>query len=150
MEFTRYVHDWFYKDFDSLDEETRQKRVDSWRHSDNVRAWASFYNMFDDFIADLAIAHDLFEDTDCNAEKMRSDRVSDENLIEGIEALTRKEGEEYFDYIRRCKEFSEKTRQVKIFDILDHLALYKTLKPSLAKRYLKALEILLAEDTKEI
>lgn len=108
------------------------------------------------FIIAVAYGHDLLEDTLFAKEEDLS--KFDEDFIKAISYLTRdKEKESYKDYIIKIKTFYEDSKSkseyekklaeavyyVKLADIFDHLSRIKTLKPSLKKRYLEALDILL-------
>lgn len=108
------------------------------------------------FIQAIAYGHDLLEDTLFAKEEDIS--KFDEDFIKAISYLTRdKKKESYKDYIVKIKTFykdsklksryekklAEMVYYVKLADIFDHLLRVKTLKPSLKKRYLEALDILL-------
>lgn len=108
------------------------------------------------FIQAVAYGHDLLEDTLFAKEEDLS--KFDEDFIKAISYLTRdKKKESYKDYIIKIKTFYEDSKSkleyekklaetiyyVKLADLFDHLSRVKTLKPSLKKRYLEALDILL-------
>lgn len=108
------------------------------------------------FIQAVAYGHDLLEDT--IFAKGEDLSKFDEDFIKAISYLTRdKEKESYKDYIIKIKTFYEDSKSkseyekklaeavyyVKLADLFDHLSRIKTLKPSLKKRYLEALDILL-------
>lgn len=108
------------------------------------------------FLQAIAYGHDLLEDTLFAKEEDLS--KFDEDFIKAISYLTRdKEKESYKDYIIKIKTFYEDSKSkseyekklaeavyyVKLADLFDHLSRVKTLKPSLKKRYLEALDILL-------
>lgn len=108
------------------------------------------------FIQAIAYGHDLLEDTLFAKEEDIS--KFDEDFIKAISYLTRdKKKESYKDYIVKIKTFykdsksksryekklAEMVYYVKLADIFDYLLRVKTLKPSLKKRYLEALDILL-------
>ena len=48
----------------------------------------------------VGVLHDILEDTDCSITELR-EVIVDENLIQAIQLLTRKQSEKYYDYIRR-------------------------------------------------
>ena len=50
----------------------------------------------------IAVGHDLFEDTYVTPEMLRANGIS-ERVIEGIQALTKVEGESYEDYKAKVK-----------------------------------------------
>lgn len=89
----------------------------------------------------VAILHDVVEDTDYTL-KYLSDFFSDK-IINAIDAITRREGEKYFNYIKRVKLNSLATK-VKIADIEHNKSPDRKFKDSegLMKRYDKALDIL--------
>lgn len=58
-----------------------------------------------------------------------------------LDAITRRDGETYFEYITRCRE-NDFARQVKLIDLRDNLNRGSGPKPSLKKRYEKAQAVL--------
>jgi (p)ppGpp synthase/HD superfamily hydrolase len=74
----------------------------------------------DDFLKTIAILHDLVEDTELTLEEIERE-FGAEVAIE-VDALTRREGEAYMDYVRRCAE-RWAARQVKMADLKDNLDL---------------------------
>jgi hypothetical protein len=67
-----------------------------------------------------------------------------DTMIKTIDVLTRRDKETYNEYINRIILSKDKEIvRIKICDIMDHLVNFETLKPSLKKRYMKALETLL-------
>lgn len=111
---------------------------DLWKHSLRVNTLCMMYSD-DDLIYTASLLHDILEDTDCTYEELAD---IDKEVADIVLILTRQQSETYEEYIGRVKE-NETARIVKICDLLDHLASYKTLKPSLKKRYIKALGELL-------
>lgn len=97
----------------------------------------------DETLVAAALLHDVLED---NAEwtvaRLYGHGMPPE-VVRLVEALTRKYGETYLDYIRRVRE-DRATTQIKIADLEDNLDLRRSdgLTASLRKRYVKALEIL--------
>lgn len=104
----------------------------------------------------VGILHDILEDTEVTIGVL-GQTFNDQIIIEAIESVTRLDGENYFDYIRRAKR-NKIGKIVKKADLQDNLyrcklwielrrdkdsheTLYKDFK-SLIKRYTKALEIL--------
>ena len=64
-------------------------------------------------------------------------------IVRPVEILTRRDGETYFDYIRRIAGSGDSTaRAVKRADLLDHLRDAAAIPDGLAKRYRKALAII--------
>jgi len=86
------------------------------------------HDLVDDIYLRQAVAwgHDLFEDTDVTAEDLRAAGIPEE-VIFGIDLLTRKEGESYYDFIVRIAEVDESHqywfhyRWVKQADIEDNM-----------------------------
>ena len=94
----------------------------------------------DDVRKTIAILHDVVEDTPLNLEELTG--FSD-TVIKTLDALSRREGEQHFDYIKRVKE-NELAREIKIADIVDNLSDCSTIQPaSMIKRYNKSLDILI-------
>ena len=107
----------------------------------------------------MAFLHDVIEDTDfeskenCDiAEEVayeldELDRICPDFML-GLNSLTKKEEEDYLDYI---KKFNEKVifdwgwvaKRVKIADMKDHLLQIETLTPKLKAKYLEAIPYLL-------
>ena len=101
---------------------------------------------FRDFCYVLAICHDLFEDTDCPRDAF------DEELVEGIDILTKKQDESYSAYCKRIsmrdsdyfmRDVELAAWYVKLADMKDHLIQTATLTDKLKKKYLEGLPYLL-------
>ena len=91
----------------------------------------------------VAILHDVVEDTPTTLKDLKKFDFGDD-VIESIDAISRREGEQYFDYIGRLSE-NELATKVKIADLLDNINRKHSNpeeKESLMKRYKKALRIL--------
>ena len=91
----------------------------------------------DEHLKNIAYLHDVVEDTDVTIEDIREH--FGEDVSRAVDAITRRKGELYFDYIHRVKQHPEAT-QVKLADL--HYNLNEKTKPSLAKRNRKAIRIL--------
>lgn len=65
------------------------------------------------------VLHDVVEDTEWTLEKLRAEGFDDE-IIDAIEALTRRPGEVYFDFCRRASR-NRIARVVKLADLEDNL-----------------------------
>tara|TARA_S200002703_G_C3789240_1_gene243513 strand:- start:1565 stop:2017 length:453 start_codon:yes stop_codon:yes gene_type:complete len=85
----------------------------------------------------IAYLHDVVEDTDTTIKDIH-ERFGSE-IGSAIDALTRREDEQYFDYIHRVNQHPE-AKQIKLADL--HANLKKQPHESLAKRYNKAIGIL--------
>ncbi|MET0357152.1 MAG: GTP pyrophosphokinase [Cellvibrio sp.] len=69
----------------------------------------------------VAILHDVVEDTDINLQQLKSLGFA-EDVIQAIDCLTKREGEEYDNFIERISK-NKLATQVKIQDIQDNLDL---------------------------
>lgn len=66
----------------------------------------------------VAILHDVVEDSDWTLERLRTEGFS-AAVVAAVDALTHREGEDYFDAIRRAKA-NPIARQVKLADLDDN------------------------------
>ena len=97
-----------------------------------------------------AVLHDVVEDTGWTLDELRGEEF-EEVVVEAVDALTRREGEPYMDFCRRAAR-NEIARRVKLADIADNLgprrmADLPEADRSLAKRYRKARDVLLAAES---
>ena len=67
----------------------------------------------------VALLHDTIEDTDVTAVYLREEGFTEE-IVEAVLAVTRREGEEYDDYVRRAAQ-NELGRMVKRADLEDNM-----------------------------
>ncbi len=88
----------------------------------------------------VGLLHDVVEDTEITLEELIGHGL-DNRQHEALEAITRRDGEPYFNYIERVSHNQIATR-VKVADLFDNLI--GDPGPSLTKRYLKALRILVS------
>lgn len=94
----------------------------------------------------IALLHDVIEDTDVTEEELRKE-FPDE-IVNAIVVLTKRKGEDYFDYLRRVKE-NPLACEVKLAD-LEHNSDLTRLKGITFKdmerrnKYLKAIDYLLS------
>lgn len=84
----------------------------------------------------VAYLHDVVEDTRFTLDDLRKG-FSDE-IVDAVDAITRRKGEKYFDYIRRLSS-NPIAKRVKIADLQENLSQGDL---SLSTRYYKALKIL--------
>lgn len=89
----------------------------------------------------IAILHDSIEDSELTLDDLRLLKMS-ERIIEGVDSLTRRDGETYEDFIERCGQ-NRDGRLVKIEDLRDNsdITRLKGLRPKDHKRmdkYMKA------------
>lgn len=94
----------------------------------------------------IAVLHDTIEETDLTLEDLRKEGFSDD-IVEAIDALSRRKKERYEDFILRIKQNSL-ARRVKILDLQDNLSPLRTRKRSdkdkdRMKKYSRALDTLL-------
>jgi len=87
-----------------------------------------------------AVLHDVVEDTPYTLYQLESRGVSDQDLLI-VDAMTRRKGERYWDYIRRL-ERSLDAIPLKIADIRDNMRPDRAHPRSPTSRYIKALAIL--------
>ena len=89
----------------------------------------------------VAFLHDIVEDTPATIEDI--EHMFGIRIAEAVDLLTRKKEDTYFDYIHKIATSGDKLAiEVKLADLADHLEKVDTLKPSLKKRYEKAILIL--------
>lgn len=109
-----------------------------WKHPMAVAA--VFVQLRDYYHATIALLHDVVEDT-----VMTLDALSQQfpaSVVGAVDALTRREGETYKEYVRRCAE-NRDAAKVKWVDLQDNLGtVYDTriqLNDSMVERYYWAL-----------
>ena len=69
----------------------------------------------------VALLHDTIEDTNVTADYLREEGFTEE-IVEAVLAVTRREGEEYNDYVRRAAQ-NELGRMVKRADLEDNMGI---------------------------
>jgi (p)ppGpp synthase/HD superfamily hydrolase len=92
-----------------------------------------------------AALHDVVEDTDWTLDDLRREGFSAQ-VVEIVDALTRRDGEDYFDFARRAAA-TPLSREVKRADLLDNMDIRRISSPSekdweRLKRYRKALDMI--------
>ena len=97
-----------------------------------LRIAAHFQELNDADAAIVACLHDLVEDTSCSLGYLE-DRYP-ESIVDAVDAITRREGEQYKQYIRRCIK-NDIARRVKKQDVLDNLRPDRTWKDAPLSRY---------------
>lgn len=88
-----------------------------------------------------AVLHDVVEDTPATLHDLREAGFS-QYVVDMVDALSRRPGETYTQFIERVRRFNGGAAWIKLADIRDNL---RTLPPeykSLRKRYLKAIKVL--------
>lgn len=91
----------------------------------------------------LALAHDLYEDTDIS-----QNTWFDNNFEANLQLLTKEENESYNDYIAKIRKEAviptyKPAYIVKLADIKDHLSQTETLTEKLKNKYISAMKYLL-------
>ena len=86
----------------------------------------------------VGILHDVVEDSDWTLEDLQREGFSEE-IVEAIDAISRREGEIYTEFIKRISK-NKLATTVKLADLIHNLS--RTGKPSLIPRYRKAFEFL--------
>ena len=87
-----------------------------------------------------AVLHDVVEDTDVTLDGLIQ-RGFSERIYDIVEVLTKREGENYFDYVKRSR-LDPDARIIKKADIQDNLREPFLFEDSMKERYQKALSIL--------
>ena len=68
----------------------------------------------------VALIHDIVEDNLATFEEMRKRFNLDSEQMVALDAITRRDGERYFAYIKRCKQ-NEIAKTVKLADLEDNI-----------------------------
>jgi (p)ppGpp synthase/HD superfamily hydrolase len=97
----------------------------------------------------VAALHDVVEDTDWTFARLR-DEGFDATIVAAVDAMTRREGEEYLDFVRRAIR-NPLARAVKRADLLDNMNMARIAAPTARdqeryQRYAQALALLDAEE----
>lgn len=85
----------------------------------------------------VGILHDVLEDTDTTIEEIARETGIDDILLNALEDITKKPGEEYGEYIDRLCNASLTARLVKIEDLFENLS--RNPPEDLSLRYRKAI-----------
>jgi (p)ppGpp synthase/HD superfamily hydrolase len=75
--------------------------------------------MTTDLERSAALLHDVLEDSNITAEELLAEGIPAE-VVEAVQCLTKKEGEEYQDFVARAKQ-NKIAARVKIADIEDNI-----------------------------
>jgi hypothetical protein len=100
-----------------------------------------------DRVVDVALLHDIVEDGYSTLENLKSLFNLNEPQVIALDAITRKEGERYFDYIRRLKA-NAIAKNIKLSDLQDNISRCANdlqHRWGLLRRYAKAYAILIDE-----
>jgi len=95
----------------------------------------------------IAVLHDVVEDTSATFEFVG--KYFDKDIVGSIEAMTRRDGEKWEDFITRCK-MDPDAMYIKMADIADNMSEYRlgrldsATRERLKKKYKKGMNILLS------
>lgn len=95
----------------------------------------------------VALLHDVVEDGYATFDELRERFNLDAGQMAALDAITRRIGEQYFDYIRRCKQ-NEMAKTVKLADLQHNITRCADDLPNrwgLIRRYAKAYGMLIDE-----
>ena len=103
------------------------------------------FNVSGELERTVAVLHDVVEDSEWTLEGLREEGFSDA-VVAGVEALTRREGESYMEFVRRAAGHPV-GRVVKRADLVDNMDLSRIPEPTekdreRLRRYERALELL--------
>lgn len=85
-----------------------------------------------------ALLHDVVEDCNISLGELRK-RGASERVVAAVDAVSRRDGESYMDFVRRCAKNPD-GRLIKACDLSDNMN--ENCPPSLLRRYEKAKAIL--------
>ena len=99
----------------------------------------------------MAALHDVVERTDWTLERLRNEGLP-ARVVAAVDALSRREGEDYFDFVRRAIS-NPLARPVKRADLLDNLQEARKEPPSPKRderiaRYERALKLVDGDQTR--
>ena len=102
------------------------------------------YSNYDNFIYQLGLAHDLYEDTN-----IKQGAWFDETFEKNLKLLTREKDEDYNEYIGKIHDMAISNPEyipayiVKLADMYDHFAQVDTLIEKLKNKYVAAMPYLI-------
>lgn len=123
---------------------------ETFEHAKRVAEYAKdIYKLYtykageENFIYHLALAHDLYEDTDIS-----QNTWFDYNFEANLQLLTKEKDESYNDYIAKIRKEAviptyKPAYIVKLADMKDHLSQTETLTEKLKNKYISAMKYLL-------
>src|SRR5688572_21828607 len=76
----------------------------------------------------VAILHDVVEDSEWTLDQLRMEGFP-ESVIDAVDSLTRRQGEEYFEFVRRAAQ-NDIGRRVKRCDLEDNMDLTRISEPT--------------------
>ena len=119
---------------------------DERKHASNVAAGVAG-KMRDNRCHLIAFLHDIVEDGYATFEELQQRFDLDNEQMAALDAVTRRQGERYFDYIQRVKQ-NEMAKSIKLADLQDNIRRCAEDLPNrwgLIRRYGKAYGILIGE-----
>ena len=122
--------------------EDKDEVTHAWRVAENTKEHSS-----DDCIYVVALLHDVVEDGYASFEQLQKLYGLNAEQMSALDAITRRQGETYFDYIARCKQ-NEMAKIVKLADLQHNITRCANDLPNrwgLLRRYAKAYGILIDE-----
>lgn len=120
----------------------KDETTHAWRVAENATEYSS-----DDRIYIVALLHDVVEDGYTTFENLQKMYDLDAEQMDALDAITRRNGERYFDYIQRVKQ-NRIAKIVKLADLQDNISRCAKDLPNrwgLLRRYAKAYGILIDE-----
>lgn len=121
--------------------------IDERDHARNVAIGTSSVNGGNNSFLYVAYLHDVVEDGYATFEELRERFDLDNEQMAALDAITRRQGEKYFDYIQRVKQ-NEMAKIVKLADLQDNINRCSKDLPNrlgLIRRYAKAYGMLIDE-----
>lgn len=97
-------------------------------------------NFEDDNERMAAVLHDVVEDTSVTLDDLRHQGFPPE-VIEAVDALSRRDGETYMEFVARAKA-NKIAKRIKVADIIDNMSRITPELKGLEHRYIKALTFL--------
>jgi (p)ppGpp synthase/HD superfamily hydrolase len=115
--------------------ENKDEVIHAWSVAEKTKEFS-----LDDRIYIVALLHDVVEDGYTTFKKLQKLYDLDDEQMAALDAITRREGEKYFDYIERVKQ-NEMAKTVKLADLqhnIDRCANDLPNRWGLLRRYAKA------------
>ena len=149
----------FYKDIDMLNKaitiatKAHNNQTDKAGQPYILHPLRVMLKLSNDIDRQVAILHDVIEDTNISIDDLRRERFED-NVLKALSFITRKKDEKYFDYINKVKQNCI-AKKVKIVDLEDNMNLSRIQNITdkdlgRMKRYVKAYSILKNYDVNDI
>ena len=105
------------------------------------------YHLYNSKAYTIALLHDMVEDDYATFEELQQRFDLDAEQMAALDAITRRQGEQYFDYIKRVKQ-NEMAKTVKLADLQHNISRCANDLPNrwgLVRRYGKAYGMLIGE-----